>query len=112
MNWITVKQYAQMRNCSERLILKRIQSGRLTAKRDGRRWLIQTDDDISAQSSELIPNHAELLAQLRLENEYLRQELSATRQRSDTIILNLTKQMEMLQSPSRRSFWDRFKRKK
>ena len=51
-NWITVKQYAQVRNCAERTVLKQIQSGKLIAKRDGKRWLIQTDDTISVISAE------------------------------------------------------------
>lgn len=111
MNYITVKEYAKMRNCAERTILKQIASGRLVAKRDGRRWLVQVEDTVSAPSAEPVPNNTELIKQLQSENEYLRQELSEARQRTDTIILSLTRQMEALQAPPRRSFWDRFKRK-
>ena len=63
--WITVKEIARVRNCSERNILKLIDKGELQAKKDGRRWLVLMD--ISEQSSEHIPNSSELIPVLKVQ---------------------------------------------
>ena len=38
--WVTVKEVALVRNCSERYILKLIAQNVINAKKDGRRWLV------------------------------------------------------------------------
>ncbi len=38
--WVTVKEVAQVRNCSERYVLKLITQNVLKAKKDGRKWLV------------------------------------------------------------------------
>ncbi len=61
--WITVKETAKIRNCTERNILKLIDKGELQAKKDGRRWLVLID--ASEYSTEQSPNSAELISVLK-----------------------------------------------
>ena len=61
--WITVKEAAKIRNCTERNILKLIDKGELQAKKDGRRWLVLMDSP--EQSTEQSPNSAELISVLK-----------------------------------------------
>lgn len=57
--WITVKQAAKIRKCTERNIIELIQKKELEAKKDGRKWLIfmeasETVSETSPQFSEII----------------------------------------------------------
>ena len=63
--WITVKEAAKVRNCTERNILKLIDKGELQAKKDGRRWSVLMD--ASEYSAEQSPNSAELIAVLKVQ---------------------------------------------
>ena len=104
--WITVKEAAQIRNCTERNILKLIDKGELKAKKDGRRWLILMD--VSEHSSEQSPNSSELTSILKAQldaNDKLIERLQKqlddkdriiedSSQRHDTIVLQLTRQLE------------------
>lgn len=38
--WLTVAEAADVHGVSERAIVKRIQAGAITARREGRRWLV------------------------------------------------------------------------
>lgn len=38
--WVTVKEVAQVRNCSERYVLKLIAQNAIKARKAGRRWLV------------------------------------------------------------------------
>ena len=61
--WITVKEAAKIRNCTERNILKLIDKEELQAKKDGRRWLVLIN--ASEHSTEQSPNSAELISVLK-----------------------------------------------
>ena len=58
--WITVKDAAKLRNCSERNIIELIHKGELESKKDGRRWLILMDT--SEMPSEESPQNAEMIS--------------------------------------------------
>ncbi len=114
--WITVKDAAQIRNCSERNIIRLIQAGELEAKKDGKRWLILMDtSELDSASS---PQFTEVISALKVQLqekdsqinklqdqlEQMRNDMAAIRkdaadasQRHDTIILQLTRQMEQSQ---------------
>ena len=112
--WITAKQLAQIRKCSERVIINRIKEGKLKAKRDGKRWLVLLDNVKYAQNTESVPKDSELIAQLKAENEFLRNELSKSREHTDTIILSLTQELRQyrLKIESKKPFWNRIFRNK
>lgn len=61
--WITVKEVAKIRNCTERNIIKLIKKGELQAKKDGYRWIVLMDS--SERSTEQSPNNAELISVLK-----------------------------------------------
>ena len=63
--WITVKEAAQVRNCTQRNVLKLIDKGELQAKKDGRRWLVLMD--VSEPRSEIDPNSSELTSVLKVQ---------------------------------------------
>ena len=73
--WITVKDAAKIRKCTERNIIELIKKGALEAKKDGRRWLILMDT--SEMPSEESPQSAEIIsllkAQLQEKDSQLRQ---------------------------------------
>jgi excisionase family DNA binding protein len=79
--WITVKEAAKIRNCTERNILKLIDKGELQAKKDGRRWLVLMN--ASEQSTEQHPNSTELISVLK-----------AQLQEKDSQISKLQQQLE------------------
>jgi len=79
--WITVKEAAKIRNCTERNILKLIGKGELQAKKNGRRWIVLMD--VSEQSAEQNPNSAELISVLK-----------AQLQEKDSQISKLQQQLE------------------
>ena len=113
--WVTVKQLAQVRNCSERLIIKQIQSGKLTAKRDGKRWLIQIDDTESEQDSEPMRNDSELselIAVLKKQLEEKDQQIN----QQQAIIMQLSRNQQLMlesaeQKKARQSWWSRLWKK-
>ena len=136
--WITVKEAAQVRNCSERYILKLIAQNAIKARKDGRKWMVLiegsglvrngtdagSDTDSQAtktvagirtksgsDSSELVRTIKQQLAEKNDEVKYLREQLEQrdlqietmqksadeSSERSDTIIMTLTKQLEQSQ---------------
>lgn len=106
-NWITVKVAAKFRRCSERNILDLIKRGTLKGKKEGRRWLVWMD--VPEEPAEDIPNVSEvhvatafstLTQQLEEKDKQiakLQDELSEASQRHDTIVLQLTRQLEQSQ---------------
>jgi len=114
--WITVKDAAQIRNCSERNIIRLIQAGELEAQKNGKKWLILMDkSELDSASS---PQFTEVMSALKVQLqekdsqisklqdqlEQMRNGMEATRkdaadasQRHDTIVLQLTRQMEQSQ---------------
>ncbi|MBM3210708.1 helix-turn-helix domain-containing protein, partial [Candidatus Poribacteria bacterium] len=65
--WITVKEAARVRNCTERNIIKLIDKGELKAKKNGHRWLVLIDT--SEPSTEKDPNSTELISLLQAQIE-------------------------------------------
>ena len=138
--WLTISEAADAINVTERTVRRQISEGRIKSKLEDGRRLVFVDAEMlnSARSQE-----SGVIEQLRRENEYLRQELGRrtseianlhqqlrsrdehlsrkdeqaeqARQRQDTIILQLTRQLEnsqqMLQY-RRKSFWRRWFGKK
>jgi len=115
--WITVKEAAIIRKCSERTIITLIQKKELKAKREGRKWLVLLDmppEDlaevqpiISAYDPQLAEVILELRNQLNKKDEQLESlqkqlaekdtAVEESRQRTDTIIMQLTRQLEQSQ---------------
>jgi len=94
---------------SRRTLTRWIQQGKIESKLDGNKRLIlvsQAETDMSHDESEVRQNVSDMSQQalidqlkseneyLKEENEYFRNELKETKERSDTIILSLTKQVE------------------
>ena len=127
-----LEEAAQYLNVSERTLRRRIQSGKITANKIKGKWIVdinlddntektatrQQDADLSGQNG-TNADLAELVSQLKSENEHLRgtnqqllSSMDEARTRSDTIIMQLTtqlegqtKQIEDLTRP--RSLWQR-----
>jgi predicted site-specific integrase-resolvase len=93
---------------TERTIRRYVKEGKYQSKlEDSRRYvLLDEEEDFPSDDGKLIN-------QMQAEIEYLREELSQARQRSDTIIMQLTKQLErqtlVLEDMRNRSFWRRIK---
>ncbi len=117
MHKLTVAKYARLMNVSEATARRKVKSGELNSELiDGVTHIIlerlPTDSQGDNQSL-LVAHLQEEIERQQAEIEYLRNELSESRQRSDTIILQLTKQLEtqtlMLEDMRNRSFWRRIK---
>ncbi len=113
--WITVKEAAKRLLVSERNVRFKIQTGRLKAKRDGRKWLVHIS--LSPALSDNIgqgmdtPSDTEYVRMFEAEIEKrdrqieekdkqiikLQNDLSEASQRHDTIVLQLTRQLEQSQ---------------
>jgi excisionase family DNA binding protein len=94
---ITVQQAAQVRQCSDRHILRLIKRGELEAKREGHRWLILKSSlgdgaDLSPPESDLI---SVLKAQLQEKDDQIRQ-LQERLSEKDKQIAEKDNQMERL----------------
>ena len=121
-DWLTTAEAAEALGVSERQVRNRVKTGKLKGKKQGNRWLIDTSlreaetemHDNSSEVSELpteITTSEGLVSRLEANNEWLRHrvdelgtQLAETRkageeasQRHDTIILQLTRQLEQSQ---------------
>ena len=113
MNKITVLEYAKRKGVSKQAVQQQINKGKLEAEKIEGQWFINEEPTVDAdfgtnqqtglganQQASLGANQQELLDQLRSENEYLRNKLDdsdGARVRSDTIIMQLTQQLERTQ---------------
>ena len=132
--WITVKDAAKLRKCSERNIIELIHKGEFEAKKDGRRWLILMDD--SEIASAIIPQSEETISLLKAQvegknkqiddlqrqlteqdrqSEKLQGQLERTNEalaeashRHDTVVMQMTRLLEYHQQP----FWRRWGKRK
>lgn len=107
--WITVKDAAKIRKCSERNIIELIKKGEFEAKKDGKKWIIFME--VSDEVSEKNPQNSEIISVLKLQleekdlqirslqqqMEKMRNDTSEAGQRHDTIILQMTRQLEQSQ---------------
>ena len=115
--WLTVAEACQALDISERTLRRRLKEGKFETKRDGRcsYILVEAPEHSPAIGSQMPAINEQLVQQIQSENKYLRSELTATRQtladiqaelaeasqraeesskRSDTIILQMTQQLE------------------
>ncbi len=113
MNKITVLEYAKRKGVSKQAVQQQINKGKLDAEKIEGQWFINEELTVDAglganqqaglganRQVGLGANQQELLDQLRSENEYLRNKLDdsdGARVRSDTIIMQLTQQLERTQ---------------
>ena len=113
MNKITVLEYAKRKGVSKQAVQQQINKGKLDAEKIEGQWFINEELTVDAglganqqaglganRQVGLGANQQELLDQLRSENEYLRSKLDdsdGARVRSDTIIMQLTQQLERTQ---------------
>ena len=112
-----LEEAAQYLNVSERTLRRRIQSGKITANKIKGKWIVdinlddnteksatrQQDADLSGQNG-TNADLAELVSQLKSENEHLRgtnqqllSSMDEARTRSDTIIMQLFQQIDRQQ---------------
>lgn len=106
--WVSVKTAAELRKCSPRNILDLIKRGKLEGKKkpDGRRWevLVELPAGTSvgtsepAEVSEVVLLLREQLAEQNRQIERLQSQLADGSQRHDTIILQMTRQLESQQN--------------
>ena len=108
---MTIQEVSQRIGKSESTIRRMIKAGTITASMVDGKYDIAEESVTAFLLPIQLPSQAELITRLRDEIEYLRKELSDSREQSNMIIMQMTRQMESLQPPPRRSFWDRFKRK-
>lgn len=99
--WISVKEAAAIRKVSERTFLNLIHKGEVEARKEGRSWRVSRES--VEQMSEDIPKDSEIITLLKAQLKEaqdrasrLEQELSDTKKRSDTIILQLTQQNQLM----------------
>lgn len=123
VTWHTIAEACEILGISVRTMRRRIQQGKVESRlEDGRRMVLVTaeDKDSATDSDDTVtgtpsgtPNgtpsdglvaQSELIDQLKSEVEYLRKQLGETnerhdqeKERSDTIILQLTRQLEQSQ---------------
>lgn len=119
--WVTLAVGCQVLGISDRTLRRRINDGAIQSKLEGGRRLVRVDipDSQSVHTSRDVVNggvvtsiaDAMLNGQLHKENEYLRgqlerkdeqitalqSELSESRHRQDTIVLQITRQLEQSQ---------------
>ena len=105
--WHTIKAAAELLRVSERTIRRRITTGEIESKKENGVRLVRvdkSDNSVGQMAEQYIEQLRSEVAYLRLEldtrNEEvskLNQQLEQGRERSDTIILQLTRQLESQQ---------------
>jgi len=107
--WITVKETAKIRNCTERNILRLIQNEQIKAKKDGHKWLV-LKESVEGYSEES-PNKSEFISVLKAQLEEKDKQIEKLQkqledrdriledsgQRHDTIVMQLTRQLDQSQ---------------
>lgn len=108
--WVTVAEACHVLGMAERTLRRYISEGKLTSKLEKGRRLVLVDVAEPDMPGDM-PDTSALLDQVRNENEHLRQQLQEkdkqidklqtqleeTSQRHDTIVLQLTRQLEQSQ---------------
>jgi len=128
--WITTSEAADLLKISARQVRERIQQGKLNARRNGHKWQVhsslsaeiaEVEEPPSGGQSEAVRRLEEQVRHLQEDKVYLQKELTRkdeqadqAKERSDTIILQLTRQLEQQQQLleyRRAPFWKRWFRK-
>ena len=98
--WISVKEAAQIRKCTEANIRYYITQGKVEAKKEKGRWRINKETVESEKDFAPEPDVISILkAELEEKNKQialLQGELKGQAERSDTIILQLTRQNQLM----------------
>lgn len=113
---LTVQEYASQMKIDKSTVYRHIKTGKLqTEKVDGTLYVFADALQLDAETSQ-VPFTKFLVEEnewLKKRVETLEEELNESRQRSDTIILQLTRQFEeqtkLLEDMRRRSLWSRVK---
>ena len=109
-NWYSISDSLQKLNVSRRTLYDRINKDELITKKEGRNRLVWLDDTVEVDTSAYTKQNVDLVKELRSQLEYFKtkvmnlesqlseyhQELSQQRQRTDTIILKMTDQNQLL----------------
>ena len=109
-NWYSISDSLQKLNVSRRTLYDRINKDELITKKVGRNRLVWLDDTVEVDTSTYTKQNVDLVKELRSQLEYFKtkvmnlesqlseyhQELSQQRQRTDTIILKMTDQNQLL----------------
>ncbi len=100
-NWISVKEAAKIRKCTQANIRYLISQKKLEAKRDGGRWLV---NDESLVSKKDFSQTADVISVLKIQLEekdkqinLLQTQMQDMSERHDTIIMQMTRQIEQTQ---------------
>ena len=120
--WLSVKDVANIRNCTDRTILRMIEKKEVEAKREGKRWLvlksslsddnIRTELDVASILKVQLQEQKEEINYLKEQLEAVRQSSDDSRKRSDTIILQLTQQNQLMLEDKTTSWYRRWLRKR
>jgi excisionase family DNA binding protein len=117
-NWISVKEAAKIRKCTQANIRYLISQKKIEAKRDGGRWLV---NDESLGSEKDFSQTADVISVLKAQLEekdkqinLLQTQVQDMSERHDTIVMQMTRQMEQTQKmlESAKEPWYRRWRKK
>lgn len=113
---LKVYDYATRMRISVSTVYRQIKAGKLESETiDDVLYVLVDEEQLNSieEQDDIATELRERIAHQDSEIEYLRNELSEARQRSDTIILQLTKQLEnktvALEDMRNRSFWQRIK---
>ena len=111
-NWIDVSEAAERLGISERQVRNWIKDGKLKAEKSNGKWHIDGSLEVT-EGNRAESDNSDEVEWLRQQVEELQAELSETRKRSDTIIMQLSKQLDkqmlMLEDMRNRSLWRRIK---
>lgn len=94
--WLPFTEACPILEISESTLRRRIQEGKYESKlEEGRRYvLVDMEDESPSDDSQATASNETLITHLESEIEYLRRELTESRQRSDAIIMKVTQQLE------------------
>ena len=100
-NWISVKDAAEIRKCTQANIRYLISQKKVEAKRDGGRWLVNPE---SLGSEKDFSQTADVISILKVQLEekdkqinLLQTQIQEMSERHDTIVMQMTRQVEQTQ---------------
>lgn len=119
--WITVKQAAIFRNCSEKTILKYLKTGKLEGKQEGRFWRVNRKalEELEGKPSGTVQEDSQVISILRAQLEekdkqiaFLQEEMSQSRDQSNQLLAAMTKQNQLMLEDKTTPWYQRWFRKK
>ena len=116
--WYSITDSLQKLDVSRRTLYDRINRNDLMTKKQGRNRLVWLDDTVEVDTNTYTKQNGNIVKELKSQLEYFKtkvqdlelrideqnRELSENRQRTDTIILKMTDQNQLLLD-SRKPFW-------